>query len=269
MANGLERIAAVFAAARSEGRAALMPYMMAGFRDAEWAAEVSRAYAEAGADLVEVGVPFSDPLADGPVIHAAATEALKAGANLESGFEVSRRIGQGIPAILMTYVNMILAEGAERFAGRAAEAGVAGVIVPDLPFGEAPEIEHALGSAGIASIQLIAPTTTKDRRAEICEAAEGFIYLVSSVGTTGVRQELPSDLAELVDDVKQRTETPVAVGFGIGNRGRLFAVGEIADGVIIGSQLVRLAGAADSPAEAGRACAEFLADVREGLVEGA
>lgn len=269
MANGLERIAAVFAAARSEGRAALMPYMMSGYRDEEWASEVCRAYAEAGADLMEVGVPFSDPLADGPVIHAAATEALAAGATLESGFEISRRVGQGIPAILMTYVNMILAEGAERFAGRAAEAGVAGVIVPDLPFGEAPEIEHALRNVGIASVQLIAPTTTHDRRAEICEAAEGFIYLVSSVGTTGVRQELPVGLEELVADIKQRTETPVAVGFGIGTREQAAAVGAIADGVIIGSQLVRLAGGAASPAEAGRACGEFLAEVREGLVEGA
>lgn len=265
--SGLERIDAVFAGARSEGRAALMPYMMSGYRDAEWATEVSRAYAEAGADLVEVGVPFSDPLADGPVIHAAATEALNAGATLETSLDVSRRLGQGIPAILMTYVNMILAEGPERFAGRAVEAGVAGVIVPDLPFGEAPEIEHALRNVDIAPIQLIAPTTTQDRRAEICESAAGFIYLVSSVGTTGVRQDLPTGLEELVSDIRQRTEIPVAVGFGIGTPEQAAAVGQIADGVIIGSRLVRMAGEAANAADAGRVCGEFLAEVREALAQ--
>lgn len=266
--SGLERINAVFAGARSEGRAALMPYMMSGYRDAQWAIEVSRAYAEAGADLVEVGVPFSDPLADGPVIHAAATEALAGGATLESGFDVARQLGQGVPAVLMTYVNMILAEGPERFAGRAAEAGVAGVIIPDLPFGEAPEIGHALRNQDIAHIQLIAPTTTHDRRAEICESAEGFIYLVSSVGTTGVRQDLPAGLAEFAADIRERTETPVAVGFGIGTSEQAAAVARVADGVIIGSRLVRLAGDAVSAAEAGRACAEFLAEVREALTPG-
>lgn len=268
MNSGTEKIAAVFAAARAEGRAALMPYMMSGFPNRQAAGEVARAYAEAGADLVEVGVPFSDPLADGPVIHAAATEALKNGAGLEDGFDIARQLGAGIPAVLMTYVNMILAEGPERFAGRAAEAGVAGVIVPDLPFGESPEIEHALRSNGIAPIQLIAPTTTPDRRAEICEQAEGFIYLVSTVGTTGVRSELPPGLDQLIASVRERTDVPVAVGFGIGTPEQAARVGEIADGVIIGSRLVRLAGHSEDAAASATACADFLAETRQAL-EGA
>lgn len=267
MISGVEKIAAAFAAARSEGRAALMPYMMSGFPTPGAAHEVARAYAEGGADLVEVGVPFSDPLADGPVIHAAATEALKHGAGLEDGFSVARQLGSGIPAVLMTYVNMILAEGPERFAGRAAEAGVAGVIVPDLPFGEAPDIEHALRGQGIALIQLIAPTTTPDRRAEICEQAEGFIYLVSTVGTTGERSELPAGLAELIAAVRERTDVPVAVGFGIGTPEQAAAVGAIADGVIIGSRLVRMAGQGSDRAAAAGACADFLAETRRALTE--
>lgn len=265
MSEGLERIAAAFAAARSEGRAALMPYMMSGFPDRETALEVARAYAEAGADLVEVGVPFSDPLADGPVIHAAGTRALEAGAGLEDGFAVAEQLGPGVPAVLMTYVNMILAEGPERFAGRAADAGVAGVIVPDLPFGEAPDIEHALSRRGMALIQLIAPTTTPDRRAEICERAEGFIYLVSTVGTTGERRELPPDLAELIEAVRERTEVPIAVGFGIGTPEQAARVGEVADGVIIGTRLVRAVAEAGDAAVAASACADFLVETRRAM----
>ena len=259
MSNGVERIAAVFAAARSEGRAALMPYMMSGFPDRETALEVARAYAETS-DMVEVGVPFSDPLADGPVIHAAATRALQQGAGLEDGLEISRQLGSGIPAILMTYVNMILADGPERFAAKAAEAGVAGVIVPDLPFGEAPEIGHALQSQGIAPIQLIAPTTTPDRRAEICAEAQGFIYLVSTVGTTGERSRLVPELNGMIEAIRQLTEVPVAVGFGIGTPEQAAEVGRIADGVIIGSRLVRIAAEAGGREEAGAACGEFLAE---------
>lgn len=265
MSDGLERMAAVFAAARAEGRAALMPYMMSGFPDPEAARQVARAYVEGGADMLEVGVPFSDPLADGPVIHAAATRALEHGAGIEDGFDVARQLGEGTPAILMTYVNMVLAQGPERFAGRAAEAGVAGVIVPDLPFGEAPEIEHALRRNGIAPVQLIAPTTTPDRRAEICEQAEGFIYLVSSVGTTGERSELPPGLGELIAAVRERTDVPVAVGFGIGTPDQAAAVGAIADGVIIGSRLVRIAGEAADAEAAALGCADFLAATRRAM----
>lgn len=265
MASGTERIAAVFAAARAEGRAALMPYMMSGYPDREASLQVARAYAEGGADLVEVGVPFSDPLADGPVIHAAATEALKHGAGIEDGLSAARQLGAGVPAVLMTYVNMILAEGPERFAGRAAEAGVAGVIVPDLPFGEAPEIENALRQHEIAPVPLIAPTTTPDRRAEICEQAEGFIYLVSTVGTTGERSELPPGLAELIAAVREQAEVPVAVGFGIGTPEQAAVIGSIADGVIIGSRLVRIAGEAPDAEAAANRCADFLIETRRAM----
>lgn len=262
MSSGIERIAAVFAATRSEGRAALMPYMMSGFPDRETSLDIARAYAETS-DLVEIGVPFSDPLADGPVIHAAGTRALEQGAGMEDGLAVSRQLGAGIPGILMTYVNMILAEGPERFAARVEQAGVAGVIVPDLPFGEAPDIGHALKSRGIAPVPLIAPTTTADRRAEICEEAEGFIYLVSSVGTTGERSQLMPELEGLVEAVREHTDVPVAVGFGIGTPEQAAEVGRFADGVIIGSRLVRIAGESADPASA---CAEFLDEIRQALV---
>lgn len=263
--SGIERLAAVFAAARSEERAALMPYMMAGFPDPDGAKQVARAYAEGGADLVEVGVPFSDPLADGPVIHEAATRALAAGAGLEEGLEVSRVLGAGVPAVLMTYVNMVLADGPERFAGRAKAAGVAGVIVPDLPFDEAPEIGDALRNNGIAPIPLIAPTTPPDRRAEICEAAEGFIYVVSTVGTTGERAQLAEGLAGLVASIREQTRVPVAVGFGIGTPEQAGEVGRIADGVIIGSRLVRAVAQAEGIDAAAAACTEFLAETRQAM----
>ena len=258
MSSGIERMAAVFAAARSEERAALMPYMVAGFPDRETALEVASGYVEGGADLVEIGVPFSDPLADGPVIHAAATKALENGAGLETAFEIADRLGQGVPAVLMCYTNMILAASPDRFAARAAEHGVAGVIVPDLPFGEAPEIEHALRGQGIAPIPLVAPTTTPERCAEICAAAEGFIYLVSSVGTTGERTQVSDQVGGLVERLRGLTSLPVAVGFGIGSPEQAGEVGQLADGVIIGSRLVRVVDEAEDATAAAGGVAEFL-----------
>ena len=255
-----------FEAARTEGRAALMPYMMAGFPDREASLAIASAYADSGADLIELGVPFSDPLADGPVIHAAATEALEAGATLETALEVCRSVSDRVPVVLMTYVNMVLAHGgAAEFARRAATAGAAGAIVPDLPLGEAEDVRDAFAAAGLALAPLVAPTTPPERRAAICAAARGFVYVVSTVGTTGERAEVPVALADLVAATKAEAEVPVAVGFGIGTPEQAAEVGRIADGVIVGSRLVRAAAEAGSADAAAKAVAAFLREARVAL----
>jgi tryptophan synthase alpha chain len=240
-ATGVERMAAAFAAAQDEGRAALMPYMMGGYPDRQGALAVARAYADGGADLVELGVPFSDPLADGPVIHAAATTALAGGATLGTALEAIAELGDGIPCVVMCYANMVLALGPRRFAGRLAAAGAAGAIVPDLPLEEAGELREALGEAGLALAPLLAPTTPPERRGRICAAAGGFVYVVSDVGVTGEREQLPASLADLVGEVRSLASVPAAVGFGIGTPAQAAQVGALADGVIIGSRLVRMA----------------------------
>jgi tryptophan synthase alpha chain len=243
-----------------------MPYMMAGYPDRESSLAVAEAYVDSGADLIELGVPFSDPLADGPTIHAAATAALEAGATLDTALEVCESVSGRVPVVLMVYANMVLAQGgAEEFARRAAEAGAAGAIVPDLPLGEAEQVGEALEAAGLALVPLLAPTTPPERRARICAAARGFVYVVSTVGTTGERQRLAAGLAELVAATKADAEVPVAVGFGIGTPAQAAEVGEIADGVIVGSRLVRAAGEAGSAGAAAEAVAEFLRETRVAL----
>lgn len=267
--SGEERIAAAFRAAADEGRAALMPYMMAGYPDRETGLAVAEAYADAGADLVELGVPFSDPLADGPAIHAAATKALEAGATLATALEVCKAISDRVPVVFMAYANMVLAHGgATEFARLARAAGAAGAIVPDLPLDEAGEVREAFAAKGLALVPLLAPTTPGERRRQICEAAKGFVYVVSTVGTTGERAEVPPALTELVEATKAEARTPVAVGFGIGSPDQAAVVGRIADGVIIGSRLVRAAGEGGSPAGAADAVASFLGETREALAAG-
>jgi tryptophan synthase alpha chain len=261
-----ESIAAAFDAARVEGRAALMPYMMAGFPDHESSLAIAASYVDNGADLIELGIPFSDPLADGPTIHAAATAALAAGASMESALEVCESVSDRVPVVLMVYSNMILAkDGPEEFARRAASAGAAGAIVPDLPLGEGDRVREALVGAGLDLVPLLAPTTSAERRAQICAAARGFVYVVSTVGTTGERVELPADLAELIAAAKDDSAVPIAVGFGIGTPDQAAKVGEQADGVIIGSRLVRAAAEAGSTDGAAEAVGEFLRETRVAL----
>ncbi len=265
---GAERIAAAFRAARDEGRAALMPYLMGGFPDAEISTDVLAAYAECGADVIELGVPFSDPLADGPVIHSAATAALRAGANLDSVLELAATRATEVPIVLMVYANMVLTRGPEEFAGELESRGIAGAIVPDLPPEEAGDVRAALDGHGLAFVPLVAPTTPPERRREICAAAKGFIYLVSDTRTTGERDVLPEHLAGLVEAAKAEADAPVAVGFGIGTPEQAAEVGAVADGVIIGTRLVRaVAEAADSAVAAG-AVREFLQATREALAAG-
>lgn len=263
---GEQRILSAFQRTKEEGRAALMPYMMAGFPDRDTSLAVAAAYADSGADLIELGVPFSDPLADGPTIHAAATTALENGATLATALEVCRSVSDRVPVVLMVYVNMVLAHGgATEFARLALAAGACGAIIPDLPLGEAEDVREAFNEEGLALVPLVAPTTSDERRARICAVAKGFIYVVSTVGTTGERAEVPPELAALVEATKAEARTPVAVGFGIGTAAQAAEVGRIADGVIIGSRLVRAAAEAGSAEDAADAVAGFLGETRVAL----
>jgi tryptophan synthase alpha chain len=223
-------------------RAALMPYLMGGYPSIEESVACGLAAADAGADLLELGIPFSDPLADGPVIHAAGTAALAAGATPHGVLGVCERLAERIPVVLMVYANIVLTAGAEAFALRAAAAGASGLIVPDLPHDEAGELRAACDAEGLALVPLVAPTTTSERIEAIGADARGFVYTVSLTGTTGERAELPEGLAQTVARVRASTEVPVAVGFGISTVEQARAVAQLADGVIVGSRIVRAAG---------------------------
>ncbi|MGA7397995.1 MAG: tryptophan synthase subunit alpha [Solirubrobacterales bacterium] len=263
---GAGRIENAFAKAKAEGRAALMPYMMGGFPEPATSVRIAQAYADSGADLIELGVPYSDPLADGPVIHNAATTALEAGVKFEDVLDTCRAVSDRIPVVLMAYTNMVLGQdGPAAFAERAVAAGASGVIVPDLPLGEDEATRDLLNEAGLAVVPLIAPTTLGERRTEICRIAAGFVYVVSSVGITGERQEVPVHLKELVDSVKEKAEVPVAVGFGIGTAEQAAEVGRISDGVIIGSKLVRDVADAESADAAVEAVSRFLTETSEAM----
>jgi tryptophan synthase alpha chain len=266
--TGVARIAAAFAAA--SGRAALMPYLMGGFPDLEASAAVGEACANAGADLVELGVPFSDPLADGPVIHAAATRALAAGATVHGVLEAGARIAEHVPVVLMCYANPLLARGPERFAALLAEHGISGLIVPDLPLEESAAVLAACDDAGVALVPLVAPTTPDDRMAEIGARARGFLYTVSVTGITGERAGLASGLEQILSRARAATSLPVAAGFGISTPEQAAAAAAAgADGVIVGSRLVRAAAeAADAGGDAaavGAAVGDVVARLAEGL----
>lgn len=251
--GGAERIAEAFARARADGRrAALMPYVMGGFPDLESSRRIGLAYVEAGANLIELGVPFSDPLADGPVIHAAATAALRAGATVEGVLEVGRAIAEHVPVVVMCYANPIYARGAERFLEALLAAGASGLIVPDLPLEEAGELRELCDARELALVPLVAPTTPDDRLAEIGASARGFLYAVSLVGITGERASLAAGLEPMLARVAARTDVPVAVGFGIGNPEQAAAAAQAgADGVIVASRLVRAAAEASSQTDGG------------------
>ncbi len=240
MAVGSTRISAAF-----EGhgkRAALMPYIMGGFLDLEASRAAGEACADAGADLIELGIPFSDPLADGPVIHEAGSHALAAGATLDGVLDVCASVSRRLPVVLMVYANVVLSDGPEAFAARAAAAGAAGLIVPDLPHDEAGALRAACDSHALDLVPLVAPTTTPERLAEIGAEARGFVYTVSLMGTTGERTELPPALPAVVKRVRTVTDVPVAVGFGVSTEEHARQVAAIADGVIVGSRVVRAAG---------------------------
>jgi tryptophan synthase alpha chain len=243
-------------------RAALMPYLMGGFPSIDDSVASGLAAADAGADLLELGIPFSDPLADGPVIHAAGTDALAAGATPHGVLGVCERLAARVPVVLMVYANIVLTAGASAFALRAAAAGASGLIVPDLPHDEADEVRAACDAEGLALVPLVAPTTTPERIEAIGADARGFVYTVSLTGTTGERDELPEGLAETVERVRASTDVPVAVGFGISTPDQARAVADVADGVIVGSRIARAAGegGADAVGSVVRELAEALRD---------
>ncbi len=248
---GAERIAAAFA---DHGkRAALMPYLMGGYPDEATALAIGAAYADGGADLVELGVPFSDPLADGPVIHEAGSRALEAGSTVEAVMRQCEALAPRVPVVLMCYAQLVLARGPEAFARRLADAGGSGLIVPDLPLEEAPEIQAACEAAGVALVPLVAPTTPDERLRRIGDRARGFLYTVSVVGTTGERAAMADQFESIVSRAKGATDVPVALGFGIATPEQARQAADAgADGVIVGSRLVREAGEADDPADAVR-----------------
>jgi tryptophan synthase alpha chain len=276
--TGIERIARAFT--EHGKRAALMPYMMGGYPTHEESLRIGHACVLAGADIIELGVPYSDPLADGPVIHAAGTQALAAGANVASVLEVARALAQEIPIVLMCYANMVLAPGAEAFVDRLAQTGACGLIVPDLPLEggavgrrpasraprssqslETQQILAACDARGIALVPLVAPTTPPERLARIGSQTRGFLYTVSVVGTTGERAALSERFAEVVAGAKAATAAPVALGFGISTPEQAQQAAQAgADGVIVGTRLVRAAGEAEDPAGAvGALVAELAA----------
>ena len=234
------RLTAAFSAGGKS--AALMPYLMGGYPDVATSRDAGLAAADNGADVIELGVPFSDPLADGPVIHAAATEALRQGTRLDDVLGICEALAGRLPVVFMVYANPVLARGPERFARMAADVGAAGMIVPDLPHSEAGELRAACDAAGIDLVPLVAPTSTDDRIADVGRDARGFVYTVSTTGTTGERDELPPAIASTVERVRASTTVPVAVGFGISTPAQAAAVGELADGVIVGSRVVRACG---------------------------
>ena len=252
--SGSERIAEAFESARAEGRrAALMPYLMAGYPDVDRSREIARAYVEGGADMIELGVPFSDPLADGPVIHAADVAALAAGVRVDDALAVAREVADTVPVVVMCYVNVILARGLERFADMLVAVGASGLIVPDLPLEEAPAALAALDARGLALVPLVAPTTPEPRLAQIGARARGFLYTVSVTGTTGERDDNDDALPAILARARAHTDVPVALGFGIGTPEQAAAAADAgADGVIVGSRLVRAAGEAGATAESVR-----------------
>lgn len=240
---GARRIAAAFATARAAGRVALIPYVVAGFPDAEISLDVALAAVDAGADLLEVGLPYSDPLADGTTLQRASSSALAAGATLERSLDLVRRIASArpdVPLVTMGYANQLIGGGDGRERAMAlASAGVAGTIVADLTPDEGAPFEAAAVDAGLAVVYLVAPTTAPARRAAVAARTGGFLYCVSLVGITGARTSLPPEVGRYVREVKAVSPVPVAVGFGVSRPAHVRALVRAgADGVIVASALV-------------------------------
>ncbi|MBN2437133.1 MAG: tryptophan synthase subunit alpha [Deltaproteobacteria bacterium] len=238
------RIEEKFTALKREGRKAFIVYLTAGDPDLETTARLIPILEAAGVDILEVGVPFSDPTADGPAIQAASQRALKKGATLAKILEIiaGLRSTSGIPIILFTYYNPVLSYGPEKFATDAAACGVDGILVVDLPPEEADELRRFTDPAGLAFITLIAPTTDPGRAGKILRGATGFVYYISITGVTGTAVPRPDDVRRDVDRLRRMTDLPIAVGFGISTPAQAEAIAYLSDGVVVGSALVRLIG---------------------------
>lgn len=230
-----------------EGTAAFIPYLTHGFPSPEATPRLLRALADAGADVIELGVPFSDPLADGPTIQRASQRALEHGVTLASTLDlVGRMAGELPPVVLFTYLNPLLRMGVEAFLERAEAAGAAGLLLTDLPVGSHPELEGRLASGRLDLVPLVAPTTEPERIDRIAGDASGFLYYIARLGVTGARAELAADLGSRVEALRRRVRLPVAVGFGISRPEHARAVARVADGVVVGSALIAALGEGES-----------------------
>ena len=247
-----------FAELRAAGKRALVPYITAGHPDEGRTIELLAALGESGADVIELGLPFSDPMADGPIIQASSQRALEQGMTFERMLELVARARARVPLVLFSYLNPILAAGTDALA-RAAEAGFSGVLVTDLPVGADPPLEERLARSPLAFIRLVAPTTPQQRMREIAAHGGGFVYLISRTGVTGMRDELPPQLPDTVARLRAATTLPVCVGFGVSRPEHAAAVARIADGVVVGSAIVRAAG--ESVAQAASLAASLRAAI--------
>jgi tryptophan synthase alpha chain len=242
LTRGVTAISEAFKRASSEGRPTFMPFWMLGYPDLPTSMEVIQMLIEEGADMIELEVPFSDPLADGVVIQAAAQASLDSGTTLTDCIRVVRELRAGgatTPFLMMGYLNPFMSYGLDKFTQDAAAAGVDGFIVPDLPPDEAQDMMRYTQAHDLALIELLAPTSSPERIKLIAETARGFIYLVSVTGVTGARSELPPGLPEYIERVRAATDTPLAVGFGVSTPEQAATIGKFADGVIVGSALIR------------------------------
>ena len=263
--DSMSPITATFQDLRRAGKTALMPYLTMGYPRLQSALELIPAFVEAGADLIELGVPFSDPLADGATIQATAQQALANGMTLSLCLEQAATLrdqGVTVPFVLMGYYNPIFQMGLDQFAHRAALARVDGLIVPDLPPEEAGALRSVLQERELDMIFLLSPTSDDERVRLVCERTTGFVYLVSLTGVTGARDELPLDLGSFVTRVRSTTDLPLAVGFGISTPDQAAQVARVADGVIVGSALLRAIGEGEDPVVTART---FIGSLRTGI----
>ena len=249
-----DRIARRFADLREAGRCAFVPYVTAGHPDVARSVALLQGLEAAGADVIEVGVPFSDPMADGAVIQASSQRALDQGVRFDQVLEIVSRAALGVPVVLFSYLNPLLRGGADALQ-RAADAGAHGVLVTDLPLGADPEREAWFADGPLAFIRLVAPTTPQERMSAIARTGSGFVYLISRLGVTGERSELPPDLPATAARVRAATTLPLCIGFGVSRPEQARAVAQLADGVVVGSAIVR---AADESVEAAVALATAL-----------
>lgn len=264
--HGRERITAAFAQAQQEQTAALMPYFTLGYPDRQTSLEIVAAIAP-HSDLLELGVPFSDPLADGPTVQHSTQIALENGTTSADCLAMLRELrqqGMQTPVMLMGYYNPILAYGSAQYVQDAAAAGADGFIVPDLPPEEAAEFEQLAAAAGLCLIHFLAPTSSPERIEAVAKRAQGFIYLVSLTGVTGARQNLQTNLDEFVDRVRAKTTVPLAIGFGISTPEQAAQIGQIADGVIVGSAVIN---AADAPENKVTAVATYVQSMQAALTK--
>ena len=228
------------AALGARGRRALVTYITAGHPTPEGSVALMQALEAGGADVIEVGVPFSDPMADGPVIQASSQRGLDHGVTFDRTLELVASAGVSVPVVLFTYLNPLLAAGEDALR-RAAQSGAHGILITDLPVGADAARERWLGSGPLAFVRLVAPTTPTERMREIAEHGSGFVYLISRLGVTGTRDDVNVELPNVVERLRQATTMPICVGFGISTPAQARAIGRLADGIVVGSAIVRAA----------------------------